>query len=74
MRIVKNNLALFWDHDEDELAHIKLTKLDITQDLSGSFMPMWNGAAKSYIKERLQAAVTMLFTSEPPNFLSLYRI
>ena len=45
VRVVKDNLALFWDHNEDEVALIKLTKLDITQDLSGSFMPKWKGDA-----------------------------
>ena len=51
-----------------------MTKLDIAQDLYGSFIPKWNSKTFTSIKNRLQGAITMLFTSQPPNFLSLYRI
>ena len=72
--VIKDHLAIFWDDDEDELEEVELSKLDVTQDLKGSFMPVWKGGASEYIKDRLNAAVVEIFGNRLANFLSLGRI
>ena len=42
-----------WDLGDDELDDIRMTKLDVTQDLYGSFIPKWKGKALPSIKDRL---------------------
>ena len=74
VKVIKEHLMITWDLDEDELDEIKMIKLDITQDLYGSFIPKWKGKAFPSIKAHLQAAITMMFTSGLPNLLSLGRI
>ena len=71
---IKAVLWVYYGFDDKEADEVRMTKLDIAQDLLGAFIPTWNTNTFKAIKHRLQGAITMLFTSEPPNFLSLGRI
>ena len=53
---------------------VKLTKLDIAADFLGAFLAIQHQDAYSVVKDRLKAAVDMIFGSTHSNFLSLERL
>ena len=71
---IRTHASVFWQYDEGQLSGIELTKVDVSTDLRGSFIPCRDKEIYQKIHALLQRHVTEVFSVPETNFLALERV
>ena len=59
-----------WSFDDQSVELIELTKVDVTMDFKGSFLPSNDYEAYYTIKDHLDIELSKIFSNQLTNFLS----
>ena len=67
---IKEFCSTWWRYSTADLNFVKLSKIDVSLDLAGSFQGGLSGAAYATLQGAMQRAIEEVFSSDQTNFLS----